>query len=123
MLNSAKEENCPMGIEGRESHKVNGSFHTRMQETTGLCTSCLNGVVELSRASLKEGLHQYLKEVIQLLADDSQVSVSMLYISYLLVCYPLAVSLAFPLVLLPQGLCSAADRCQPKSIFYHKLNA
>lgn len=72
-----------MGIEGRESHKVNGSFHTRMQETTGLCTSCLNGVVELSRASLKEGLHQYLKEVIQLLADDSQVSVSMLYISYL----------------------------------------
>lgn len=83
VLNSAKEENCPMGIEGRESYKVNGSFHTRMQETTGLCTSCLNGVVGLSRASLKEGLHQCLKGVIQLLADDSQVSVSMFYISCL----------------------------------------
>lgn len=66
-----------------ESYRVNGSFHTRIQETTGLCTSCLNGVVGLSRASLKEGLHQYLKGVIQLLADDSQVSVSMFYISCL----------------------------------------
>lgn len=122
VLHSAKEENCPMGIEKRESCKVNGSFHTRMQETTGLCTSCLNGVVGLSRASLKEGLHQYLKGVIQLLADDSQVSVSMSYISYpwsVTLCY----SLAFPLVLLPQGLSSAADTRQPNSIFYHKLNA
>lgn len=101
-----------MGIEGRESCKVNGSFHTRMQETTGLCTSCLNGVVALSRASLKEGLHQYLKGVIQLLADDSQVSVSMLYISYL-----------WSATLFPQGLSSATDTCQPNSIFYHKLNA
>lgn len=55
MLNSAKKEDCAGRIEGRESYKVNGSFHTRMQETTWLCTGCLNGVVGLSRASLKEG--------------------------------------------------------------------
>lgn len=55
VLNSAKEENCPKGIEGRESYKVNGSFYTRMQETTGLCTSSLNGVVALSRALWRKG--------------------------------------------------------------------
>lgn len=85
MLSSAKkEENCPMGTDGRESYKVNGSFHTRMQETTWLCASSLNGVVGLSRASSKAKLHQYLKGVIQLLADDSQVSISTSYIFGLL---------------------------------------
>lgn len=85
VLSSAKkEENCLMRIEGRESYKVNGSFPTRMQETTWLCASCLNGVVGLSRASLKGRLHQYLKGVIQFLADDSQVSVSTSYIFGLL---------------------------------------
>lgn len=38
MLNSAKEEHCPMGLGGRESYEVNSSFHTRMQETTWLFT-------------------------------------------------------------------------------------
>lgn len=55
------------------------------------------GVMGLSRAPSKEGMHQYLKRVIQLLADDSQVSVFMLYILYLWSA-TLAAPLVFPRV-------------------------
>lgn len=55
-----------------ESYEVNGRFHTRMQGTMWLCTTYVNEAVGHCPGCLK-GLNQYLKGVVQLLADDRSV--------------------------------------------------